>query len=231
MEFDFTYRYTEYLENSIDVMKIQNRTEDHSNGDPRWSRIEKGARSALDKGNESYVLELCSDLLARFPENVDVRRLLWDARVASKARDLSHVSFITRIRKFVAESMLSGNRGVKHDPAGAIVEADRVLALDPHNRRALLITLEASRALGWLETALMACEQLIECRDHRPPDVVTAVDLFLELGKATEAVKLCECAVLRFSGDPSIRNALRRASVRRSMSGTGRARSEFTDGS
>jgi len=211
-------------------MKIQNGTGDHSNGDPRWSRIEREARWALDKGNDAYVLELCSDLVARFPENVDVRRLLWDARVARNARDQSLGLFRTRIRRFVAESRLSGNRRVKHDPQGAIVEADRLLALDPHNRRALLITLEASRALGWLETALMACEKLTECRDHRPHDVVIAVDLYLQLGKTTEAVKLCEGSMLRFSGDPSIRNALRRASVRRSMAATVGVRSESADG-
>ncbi len=211
-------------------MNMQARAENPGDAGLRMSRMIRDARLALEKGNVSYVSALSADWVNRFPEHAGVRLLLWDARSTARDVDTNRASIGMRIRTSVLALMLPGHRGVKKNPGGAILLSDRVLALNPHHRLALLITLEASRALGWLETALMACDKLIECRDHRPQDVVTAADLNLELGRTAEAVRLCESGMLRFPGDPSIRSALRRASVRRSMSGTVRVRNVPTVG-
>lgn len=211
-------------------MNMQARAENPGDAGLRMSRMIRDARLALEKGNVSYVSALSADWVNRFPEHAGVRLLLWDARSAARDVDTNRASIGMRIRTSVLALMLPGHRGVKKNPGGAILLSDRVLALNPHHRLALLITLEASRALGWLETALMACDKLIECRDHRPQDVVTAADLNLELGRTAEAVRLCESGMLRFPGDPSIRSALRRASVRRSMCSTVRVRNVPTVG-
>lgn len=215
---------------SIDSMKTKISVADPEKMDPRLSFMIREARSALENRKHSYVLALSADWVDRFPWHSGVRLLLWDARIAGKTDIPNHSSFRMRMAEFFKALMLPGVRMTKANPARAMSLADRVLALEPHNRRALIITLEASRALGWLETALMACDKLIECRDHRPQDVVTAADLNLELGRTAEAVRLCESGMLRFPGDPSIRSALRRASVRRSMCSTVRVRNVPTVG-
>ena len=199
-------------------MKTDASADDTENVDIRLSRMVRDARLALLDGKTAYVLALSSDWVTRFPGLVDVRRLLWEARIKQQSAGLHHITIEMRFRKWFAGFILPGMRGVKRDPKMALAAADRVLAIDPQDRNALLTTVEASKALGWIDTALMACESLMECRDCRPADVVKVSGMCLDFERLDDAVRICESGMLRFSGDPAVRNALRKASVRRSMS-------------
>ncbi|MBN2235053.1 MAG: hypothetical protein JW706_07880 [Opitutales bacterium] len=199
-------------------MKTDASVNDAENVDIRLSRMVRDARLALLGGKTAYVLALSSDWVTRFPGLVEVRRLLWEARIKQQSVGRHRTTIGMRFRKWLAGCILPGMRRIKRDPKMALAAADRVLAIDPQDRNAILTTVEASKAIGWIDTALMACESLMECRDCRPADVVKASGICLEYERLDEAVRICESGMLRFSGDPAVRSALRKASVRRSMS-------------
>lgn len=199
-------------------MKTDASVNDAENVDIRLSRMVRDARLALLGGKTAYVLALSSDWVTRFPGLVEVRRLLWEARIKQQSVGRHRTTIGMRFRKWLAGCILPGMRRIKRDPKMALAAADRVLAIDPQDRNAILTTVEASKAIGWIDTALMACESLMECRDCRPADVVKASGICLEFERLDEAVRICESGMLRFSGDPAVRSALRKASVRRSMS-------------
>ncbi len=115
------------------------------------------ALSAMQLKNYGYVIQLLQLLLKQEPEFLAGRQLLRKAEVGKAAG--------------TKKGLLSGGGGfstmkiagqVKKDPAGAIVEIEKLLESDPFNQQFNLLLRDAALAASWPEIATLALETIVQ---------------------------------------------------------------------
>lgn len=168
------------------------------------------AHSAVEMRNYAYAIALLQDVLKEEPEFLKARQVLRQSAIANSKG---------------AKSVFGGFGGggkaaglVKKDPAGAMVEAEKVLAEKPYDVGANIALKDAAMGLEMIEIAQMALETLVQ---GHPKDT----KLMHQLGDFYESHGNPEKAAEVFSSiamlDPSDLNAVKRAkdaSARSSMS-------------
>lgn len=179
--------------------------------DPRLQRQVETARSAFERGNYDYVLEICATILRQAPACLAVRKLRRAAQLRQHqakgrlARALGSVS--------TAPFLLSAGAQTKKDPAKVLETAEKMLASDPTNVAALRLLAQAAAALGWPETAVFGYEAI---REQNPTDVENLLALggaLVAAGRATDAVKVAEVALRVQPTNAAAQTLLKNASV------------------
>jgi tetratricopeptide (TPR) repeat protein len=111
--------------------------------------------SAMQLKNYGYVIQLMQGVLKAEPDFLPGRQLLRKAEIAKAAAG--------------KKSLLSGgglstmkiSSQVKKDPAGAIVEIEKLLENDPHSQALNLLLRDAAMAANMPETATFALETIV----------------------------------------------------------------------
>lgn len=115
------------------------------------------ALSAMQLKNYGYVVQLMQLVLKAEPEFLAGRQLLRKAEIAKAAG--------------AKKGLLSGGGGlstmkiagqVKKDPAGAIVEVEKLLETDPYNQQFNLLLRDAALAANFPEVATFALETIVQ---------------------------------------------------------------------
>lgn len=144
--------------------------------EPRLQKLAENARIALERGNAEYAISLSSEVLAASPACLPVRRLL-------RAAQLKH--FQSKNKLFAkalggvtsAGFLLTNSTLAKKNPEAALEAGEKMLAADPTNVSAYRLIAQAATSLGLYETAVFACESVVENSPN-------SFDALLELGQA-----------------------------------------------
>jgi len=184
--------------------------------EPRLQKLVESARTAFERGNFDYAIELAREVLAVAPGCLPVRKL---QRAAQLKRGGSKGGFFAKAIGSVSTApfLLSGNSALAKDPAKALASAQKMLDADPASAPGLRLLGNAANALGWHETAVFAFEAL---RENEPDDLETLVALgraHLGAGRAEAAVRCAEAVLARESINGPAQTLLKDASVAQTM--------------
>lgn len=183
----------------------------------RLQRQAEQARTAFDRGNTEYAINLCREILKGQPGCLTVRRLLratqlrvYKTRNPALAKVWGAVGIIPGL--LVAQAV------VKKSPATALIAAERALGADPSNPAVLRVLAEAAMALDLPETALFALESVME---HKPADRTFRVRLaeaYIAAGRSDEGLAIAESLLRSAPDDAILQELLKHASVAQSIS-------------
>lgn len=184
--------------------------------EPRLQKLVESARVAFERGNYDYAIELARDVLAVAPGCLPVRKL---QRTAQLKRGAGRSGFFAKALGSVSAApfLVSGSAALAKDPAKALVNAQKMLDVDPHSAMGLRLLGTAAGALGWHETAVFAFEAL---RENAPDDLANLVALgraHLGAGRADAAVRCAEAVLARESINGPAQSLLKDASVAQTM--------------
>lgn len=201
---------------------------------PRLQKQFENARTALDRGNAEYAINICRDILTRHPGCLPVRHLLRAAQLkVHKARNRIVAKTLGAIT--TARSLLSAQSALKRDPAKAMQAAERALDSDPTNLAALRAVAQAAQAMELPETAVFALETMREQAPNDPTVLAELADGYIAAGRSREALSIAEALLNRRPGDAEVQELLKRASVAQSItqgrwdSGSGTFRDKLRD--
>ncbi|MBI2511109.1 MAG: hypothetical protein HYV96_03975 [Opitutae bacterium] len=184
--------------------------------EPRWQKLVESARTAFERGNYDYAIELSREVLAAAPGCLPVRKL---QRAAQLKRGSGGGGFFAKALSVVSTApfLVSGNSSLATAPAKALASAQKILDADPRSAPGLRLLGRAASALGWHETAVFAFEAL---RESAPDDLANLVALgraHLSARRAEAAMRCAEAALARESIDAAAQALLKDASVAQTM--------------
>lgn len=184
--------------------------------DPRLQKQAENARLALERGNADYALQITGDILHKHPGCLQVRRIQRAAQkklLDGKSRLFAKLSGTMTSAPF----MLTAASQVKKDPAGALENAEKLLANDPTNVTALRLEAEAATALELHETAVFCWEAI---RDETPDNISVLHSLgeaYIRAGHFENAISLGNKMLKLKPNSNEAQDLLRHASVEQSM--------------
>ncbi len=184
------------------------------------SRVRKqisNARTAVERGNFEYTVEICSSLLLENPGCLEIRELLRQAQqsVFTKRRR----GGLRKIRSAVEAALLViyGKPYIKKDPALAMAYGERALTRDPLHEGALSLVAAGAEALELYETAVFCLKRIC---DNETTDLVLMqryCEALIKVGDTNQAVGIAE-RLKRLKPDSSaIQELVKSASVAHSI--------------
>jgi tetratricopeptide (TPR) repeat protein len=200
----------------------------------RLQRQVDQARTAIDRGNMEYAVNICRIILESHPGCLPVRRLLRAAhlRVFRSKKPLV-AKLLGGIRLLPA--LLAARSNLKRDPAQAMVEVERALGADPTHVGALRLLATAARRLDLPETAVFALESLRESQPKSRAVLVELAEAYIAAGRTREGLAIAESLLAETPGDSVVQELLKNASVAQSItagrwdSGSGTFRDKLRD--
>ena len=192
-------------------------------GETRLNRLERRLRehvekanTAIERGHLDYAIDLCSGVLSKHPECLDIRRVMGRAqKQLLKARSPR----LTLVPKWVRSTrfLLKSRRSIEADPPGAITAADRALARDPGNIGAWRLLAQAAEAINLIETMVFALEFI---RDRKPDDIQNLLALgngYMRLSRMDDVVRAGEAVLAIDATNTEAQLMIRNASVSQSI--------------
>lgn len=184
---------------------------------PRMQRQVENARTAIDRGNGEYAINICREVLLRHPGCLPVRRLLRAAQQTIFKKKNRLLAKTTGGLKSL-QVLALGSGLVRKDPGKAMDAAERVLSVDPANAGALKLLSKAAFAADLRETAVFSLETLHE---HKPSDRRVAIELaeaYISANRSADSLAVAERLISKHPGDAELKELLKRASVAQSIS-------------
>ncbi|MDP1580026.1 MAG: hypothetical protein Q8M02_07090 [Candidatus Didemnitutus sp.] len=162
--------------------------------DPRWQKQVESARTAFERGNYEYCIELCREVLLAVPGCLPVRKLQRTAQI--KQSGPAKGGLASQLGKLsAAPFLLGGMASLGRDPAKAVANAQKMLDGDPRSESGLRLLGQAAMALGWHETAVFAHEALRELLPDEVKNLVALGRAQLAAGRAGPAMEAAERAL------------------------------------
>lgn len=200
----------------------------------RIHRQVDNARTALDRGNVEYTVNICREILAEHPGCLPVRRLL---RAAQMKLFKQKNPLVAHTMGGLLAALLApyGHALIKRAPTRALIVAEKILGADPTNAAALLLLARAAAAHDLPETAAFSLEAVCELRPHDRAARIKLADAYIAAGRAAEAVALADELLKDNPADLDLQDLGKRASVAQSIaagrwdSGTGTYRDKLRD--
>ncbi len=183
--------------------------------DPRYQKLIENARTALERGNLDYVLEVTAQVLKVQPGCLPVRKLQRVAQLRSNrgkgggfmGRALSSLS--------TAPFMLGAG---KKDPAKLLEAAEGFLAKDSVSVPALKMLAEAAGGLNLPETVAFALDAVREIEPSNRANLLALGEAWLAAGRPIEALQVADELLRDKPMDGDAQNLMRKASVAETMS-------------
>ena len=186
-----------------------------SNIDPRLQKQVQNARRAIDKGNPSYAIPICTDILKRFPGLYDVRKVLRDAQKLATGEGSAAKRFFAKVTS--APFALGGASKVKKDPKRVLETAEAMLTEDPTNVMAHKFLGQAAEELKYFNTAVFAYTGIEELEPENVENLKALANALIEIGQTQEAIKKCDSVIRIAPSDGDAQTIIRRASVAQSL--------------
>lgn len=179
--------------------------------DLRLQQRLENARTALDRGNPDYAINICLELLQVVPGCLVVRKLLRAAQFKLYRGKNKYVAKgLNAVR--TVPFLIEGFWALQKNPKNAMRAAEKVLSGDPTHIPALKLLSKAASALDFGETAVFAMAGVYE----RRKDDETALLLgnaYVQAGSSSEAMALAESLIRRRPHDARVRELMKNASV------------------
>lgn len=183
----------------------------------RVHRQVDNARTALDRGNVEYSVNICRGILQEHPGCLPVRRLLRAAQL----------KLFKRRNPIVAKTLASiigapvvfyGQALLKRSPERAMNAAESVLGRDPMNVSALQLLARAALANDLPETAAFSLEAVCEAKPDDRTILIQLVDTYIAAGRTSDAVAIADRLLKAKPADLELQDVAKRASVAESIS-------------
>ncbi|MGH8016904.1 MAG: tetratricopeptide repeat protein [Opitutaceae bacterium] len=182
----------------------------------RIHRQVDNARTALDRGNGEYSVNICREILRDHPGCLPVRRLLRAAQTKLYkqknpilSRALGGVFSIGRISY--------GQALIRRSHARAMDVAESILTFDPTNLAALTLLARAAGENDLPETAAFALEAVCDLRPEDRAAKARLADACIAAGRVAEAVSLADHLLREKPADLDLQDLAKRASVAQSI--------------
>lgn len=194
--------------------------------DPRQQKLVENARTALERGNLDYALEVTAQVLKAVPGCLAVRRL---QRVAQLRQSRATSNFMAKtLSGFSTAPFMFG--GGKKDPAKLLETAEGLLAKSPTSVPALKMLAEAAGGLGLLETVAFALDAVRELEPDNRANLLALGDAWLAAGKPAEALKIADSILKSKPTDADAQNLMRKASIAQTVTkGNWESRETYRD--
>jgi hypothetical protein len=121
--------------------------------DPRLAKQADAARKALIS-NPSYAVEICSSILQKHPECLDLRKIMRQAQM--KQSNEKKGSFIGKLTQTPFSIVNSAT--IKKDPKKSVENAEKLIIADPRRPDPHIILGKAFKELGLLKSAIFGFE-------------------------------------------------------------------------
>lgn len=179
--------------------------------DPRLQKQVEAAQKAVEKGDVEYAFGVCSNILQRHPDCVEVRKLLRTAQYKKagpyKGGGLSKLFAVTRV------PFMPKMKTVEKEPQKYLDLGEAMLSKNPYDSVGNKTLGLAATALGHHATAAYAYS---EVRRFEPDDIENLVSLGWALqksGQGQEAIKVAEQIAARNPGNTEAGEIIKQASV------------------
>ncbi|MDQ8185642.1 tetratricopeptide repeat protein [Pelagicoccus sp. SDUM812002] len=160
--------------------------------DARVRKQVGNARTAVERGNFEYCVEICSSLLLEHPGCLEVRELLRQAQQSvftKRGRGFLHRLLSKIEASFI---VLYGKPYLKKDAALAMAYGERALTRDPLHEGALSLVAAGAAALEFNETAVFCLKKIYE---NETKDLVLLqryCEALIKVGETNQAVAIAE---------------------------------------
>ncbi len=179
--------------------------------DPRLLKQVEAAQKAVEKGEVEFAFGVCSNILQRHPDCVEVRKLLRTAQYKkagpAKTGGLSKLFAVTRV------PFMPKMKTVEKEPQKYLDLGEVMLSKNPYDAVGHKTLGLAATALGHHATAAYAYG---EVRRFEPDDIENLVSLGWALQKAgqgAEAIRVAEQIMSRNPGNTEAGEIIKQASV------------------
>lgn len=176
--------------------------------DPRLAKQADAARKAA-LSNPSYAVEICSSILQKHPECLDLRKIMRQAQL--KMAQEKKGSFIGKLTQ--TPFSIVNPATIKKDPKKAIENAEKLIVTDPRRPDPHIILGKAFKELGLLKSAAFGFETAKKLKPTDLNNIKELAEIYIELGEVDNAIQLGEEITKQSPGDPDGQDIIRRASV------------------
>jgi lipopolysaccharide biosynthesis regulator YciM len=174
------------------------------------------ARTAFDRGNTEYAVNICRGILEAHPGCLAVRRLLRATQLkVFKTKNRLVAKTLGAVKVFPV--LLSAQTQLKKNPAAAMRTIERALNADPSHVGAQRVLADAARALDLPETAVFAMESVREQLPNHRPTLVRLAMAYIAAGRAQEGLAIAERLTREAPEDATVKELIKHASVAQSI--------------
>lgn len=171
---------------------------------------------ALARENFDYAIDLFSQVLAREPGLFECRKAL---RTAQLKKAAGGSGFFKRMANKATLGPLIGRGQValRTNPTEALLAAEQILSSDPTSTAGHRLIVEAARALGFIQTAVMSMEMLFR---HSPTDRNLGIELakgFAEIGDVAKGERILSELARLYPSDTDLLQTLKNLSARKTL--------------
>lgn len=184
--------------------------------DARLQKLVEKARISMERGNFGYSIEMTQDILDKQPGCLSVRRIL---RAAQSRQQKSRNRFFAKALGGVAGAgaLMSGYTALRKEPLRAMEAAEKALASDVTSIAAHKLLAKAAAALGMLETAVFAWENVCDLQPESREHLLALCEAYVSAGRHDDAVRVADVLLERNAADPEAQELLKHASVAHSI--------------
>lgn len=175
------------------------------------------ARTAVERGNFEYCVEICSSLLIENPGCLEIRELLRQAQQSVFTK--RGRGWFQRLRAKVEASLIVmyGKPYLKKDASLAMSYGERALTRDPLHEGALSLVAAGAEALDFHETAVFCLKKICDSETKDLALMQRYCEALIRVGETNQAVAIAE-QLKRLKPDSSlIQELVKSASVAHSI--------------
>ncbi len=184
--------------------------------DPRLQKQLDNAEKAIGKGNPSYAVDVCTEVLKRHPECLEVRKLLRRAQINLTAgRSKGMTRFFSKVTS--APFMMKSDSLVEKDPVSAMEQAEKLINSNAANTAAHRLLGKAATKVGYPETAVFAYQTALEFAPDSVDISIALADALIAAKRAKEAIVIGDKLLKKNPALSAAQELIRRASVAVSM--------------
>lgn len=184
------------------------------------SRVRKqfgNARTAVERGNFEYTVEICSSLLLENPGCLEIRKLLRQAQQSVFTNRGRGAFQQLRAKAEAALIVVYGKPYLKKDPSLAMAYGERALTRDPLHEGALSLVAAGAEALELFETAVFCLNKICDSETKDLELMQRYCEALIKVGETNQAVSIAE-RLKRLKPDSSfIQELVKSASVAHSI--------------
>ena len=180
--------------------------------DERLQKQVLQARAALKKGGLDYVVQVCGELLKKFPSAFEVRALLWESLHSTKSVSSSRVDWL-RDKSSGVQFNLATRSLLKKDPLELVHRCDEALRKKQIFPEVFLALEKASESLDWLETQVLACQAVVDLRPDKSAPRLAMANVLLRAKRPHQAIEHVEWVLAKEPANGEAQVLLKNASV------------------
>ncbi len=182
--------------------------------DPRFVRQIENAEKSIVK-NPEYVIDICNTVLGKYPNCVEVRRLLRQAQYRKYGKGNPVAKIMAAVKSLglslKAASMIKSGRALE-----AIAQAESLLNQCPDNPSAVKVLISAAESLGYFGVAATGYMALVQ---YHPTEqnLLALANAYLKNKQPDEAMQVCETILDKNRANGDAQALARSASVMKTM--------------